>query len=50
MKVNKQFSRLRWRRKGRIMSKSKFYGSNLHFQSEASYPQYKEAYKVRYKK
>jgi len=41
---------LKWKRKGRMMGKQQFYGSNLHFHSEASYDEYRKSYKVKYKK
>jgi len=49
-KVNPKIKGLAWKRKGRMMSERRFYGSSLHFHTEASYPQYKKAFKERFGK
>jgi hypothetical protein len=41
---------LRWGSKGKMFTERQWYASNLHFNTEWSYPEYKRHYKKRFGK
>ena len=48
--VPKRLKGLAWKKSGRMMTERQFYGSSLHFNTEAPYSLYKKQFKLRFKK